>query len=211
MAMVAYLRLYQTDADSYRVHQLLGDLDSAKGEDAKAIEEYRAAIAKAPSIPNLHYSLGHLLWKDLQTAEARREFEAELQINPRHAGALHDLGNTYLLERQPQKALPFLNRALAADPGNPDLHRDLGSCYTQLHEYRRAEAEFKIAVAADDDGSVHYKLARVYQTLGDKNKAATEFALSTQLNRESHHKLEQRTERINSIQGLPKDTFASDE
>lgn len=211
LSMVAYLHLYQADADSYRVRQLLGDLDSVKGNDANAIQEYRAAIAKAPSVPNLHYSLGHLLWKNLQTAEARTEFEAELAINPRHAGALHDLGNTYLLDRQPEKALPFLNRALAVDPGNPDLHRDLGSCYTQLRDYRRAEAEFKVAVAADDDGSVHYKLARVYQAVGEKDKAATEFALSAQMNRESHRKLEQRTEQINSIQGLPKDASAGDE
>ena len=132
-------------------------------------------------------------------------------MNPRHAGALHDLGNTYLLDHQPEKALPFLNRALAVDPADPELHRDLGSCYTQLPDYRKAEAELKIAAAADDDGSVHYKLARVYQTLGEKDKAATEFALSAQMNHESHRKLEQRTERIKNIQGLPDDGLAGNE
>ena len=211
LAMVAYLRLYQADPDSYRAHQLMGDLDAVKGNDKDAIEEYRAAIAQKPSVPNLHYSLGHLLWKNLQTEEARIEFDAELTINPRHAGALHDLGNTYLLDHQPEKALPFLNRALAVDPGDPELHRDLGSCYTQLPDYRKAEAELKIAVAADDDGSVHYKLARVYQSLGEKDKAATEFALSAQMNHESHRKLEQRTERIKSIQGMPADISAANE
>jgi tetratricopeptide (TPR) repeat protein len=206
--MVAYLHLYQADPDSYRVHQLLGDLDAVKDDDKGALEEYRAAIAQRPSVPNLHYSLGHLLWKNLQTEEARTEFDAELAINPRHAGALHDLGNTYLLEHQPEKALPLLTRAQDAEPRDPELHRDLGSCYTQLRDYRRAEAEFKIAVAADDDGSVHYKLARVYQTLGEKDKAATEFALSAQMNHESHRKLEQRTDRIKNIQGLPEDSSA---
>jgi len=211
LAMVAYLRLYQADPGSYRAHQLMGDLDAVKGDDKDAIEEYRTAIAQKPSVPNLHYSLGHLLWKNLQTEEARTEFETELAINPRHAGTLHDLGNTYLLDHQPETALPFLNRSLAVEPGDPELHRDLGSCYTQLRDYRRAEAEFKIAVAADDDGSVHYKLARVYQTLGEKDKAATEFALSAQMNHESHRKLEQRTDRIKNIQGLPEDTSAGNQ
>jgi tetratricopeptide (TPR) repeat protein len=206
LAMVAYLHLYQADPDSYRVHQLLGDLDAVKGDDKGAIEEYRAAIAQKPSVPNLHYSLGHLLWKNLQTEDARTEFDAELAINPGHAGALHDLGNTYLFEHQPEKALPLLIRAQDGEPGDLELHRDLGSCYTQLRDYRRAEAEFKIALAADDDGSVHYKLARVYQTLGEKDKAATEFALSAQMNHESHRKLEQRTDRITNIQGLPEDS-----
>lgn len=199
LATAAYLRLYRADPDSYRLHQLMGDLEAAKGDDAKAIEEYQAAIARRPSSPNLHYSLGHLLWKDLRVPEARVELEAELALNPRHAGALNDLGNTYLLEHQPNQALPFLQRALAADSGNPDLHRDLGTAYTELGDYGKAEEQFKIAVSADRDGSVHYKLARVYQALGEKEKAAQEFALSSALNRESHEKLEKQTERLGEV------------
>src|ERR1700674_80302 len=199
LATTAYLRLYQADPNSHRLHQLMGDLESAKGNDGKAIEEYRAAIALKPSLPNLHYSLGHLLWKDLKVPEARVELEAELALNPRHPGALDDLGDTYLLEHQPNRALPYLVRALAADSGNPDIHRDLGTAYSELGDYRKAEEHFKIAVAADHDGSVHYKLARVYQAVGEKENAAREFALSTALNRESHGKLEKQTERLGEV------------
>jgi tetratricopeptide (TPR) repeat protein len=201
LATQAYFRLYQADPNSYRVHQLMGDLEAAKANDGKAIEEYRTAVAMKPSVPNLHYSLGHLLWKDLKTDEARKEFNAELELNPRHAGALHDLGTTYLLEHQPEKALAYLTRALEADPGDPDIHRDLGTAYAELHEYAKAEAEFKAAIPADHDGSVHYKLARIYQAQGQKESAAREFEISTSLNRESHAKLEKQTERINQIEG----------
>lgn len=199
LATAAYLRLYQADSNSYRMHQLMGDLEAAKGDDGKAIEEYRAAIALKPSLPNLRYSLGHLLWKDLKVPEARIELEAELALNPGHPGALDDLGDTYLLEHQPNKALPYLVRALAADSGNPGIHRDLGTAYSELGDYRKAEAHFKIAVSNDHDGSVHYKLARVYQALGEKENAAHEFALSTALNRESHNKLEKQTERLGEV------------
>jgi tetratricopeptide (TPR) repeat protein len=199
LATAAYLRLYRANPDSYRLHQLMGDLEAAKGDDAKAIQEYRAAVALRPSSPNLHYSLGHLLWKDLRVPEARTELEAELALNPRHRGALNDLGDTYLLEHQPNKALPYLQKALAADSGSPDLHRDLGTAYTELGDYRKAEEQFKIAVTTDHDGSVHYKLARVYQALGEKAKATHEFALSTALNRESHDKLEKKTERLGEV------------
>jgi len=51
----------------------------------------------------------------------------------------------------------------------------------------------------DHDGSVHYKLARVYQALGEKENAVREFALSTALNRESHNKLEKQTERLGEV------------
>ncbi len=199
LATSAYLRLYQADPDSYRVHQLMGDLEAAKGDDAKGIEEYRAAVALKPSAPNLHYSLGHLLWKDLKVPEARVELRAELAVNPRHAGALNDLGNTYLFEHQPNTALPYLVKALEANPGNVDIHRDLGTAYSELGDYHKAEEHFKIAVANDHEGAVHYKLARVYQALGEKEKAAHEFAISTTLNRESHEKLEKQTERLGVI------------
>ena len=199
LATAAYLRLYQADANSHRLHQLMGDIEAARGDDGKAVEEYRAAIALKPSLPNLHYSLGHLLWKDLKVPEARVELEAEIALNPHHAGALNDLGDTYLLEHQPDKALPLLERALAADAGNSDIHRDLGTAYSELKDYRKAEEQFRLAIADDHDGSVHYKLARTYQALGQKEEAAREFAISTTLNRESHSKLEKQTERLAEI------------
>jgi Tfp pilus assembly protein PilF len=199
LATASYLRLYQADPDSYRLHELTGDLEAAKNNDAKAIEEYRAAIALKPASPNLHYSLGHLLWKNLKVSEARAELEAELAISPRHAGALDDLGDTYLLEHQPNKALIYLNRALATDPSNSDIHRDLGTAFAELGDNRKAEEHFKIAVADDHDGVVHYKLARVYQALGENDNAKREFELSTELNRKSHERLEKQTERLSEI------------
>lgn len=205
LATATYLSLHQADPNSYRVHQLMADLEAAKENDGKAIDEYRAAIALKPSLPNLRYSLGHLLWKDLKIPEARVEFEAELALNPHHAGALHDLGNTYLLEHQPEKAMPYLKLALLGDAGDLDLHRDLGTGYFQLGDYRKAEAEFKIALSGDHDGSVHYKLARVYQLLGLKDKAAHEFIISTTLNRESHAKHEKQTQRLNEVERLSED------
>jgi tetratricopeptide (TPR) repeat protein len=141
-----------------------------------------------------------VLWKDLKVKEAREEFEAELAINPQHPGALNEIGDTYLLEHQPEKALPYLTKAVAIEAHNPDFHRDVGTAYSDLHNYEKAAAEFQIAVSGDHDGSVHYKLARVYQAMGQKKKAAREFELSTALNQESHSKLEKQTERLDQIE-----------
>jgi hypothetical protein len=52
---------------------------------------------------------------------------------------------------------------------------------------------------------VHYKLARAYQALGQKENATREFALSTSLNRESHSKLEKQTERLAAITNTTQD------
>ncbi len=200
LGAAAYLKLTQADPDSYRSHQVMADLASARGDDAKAIEEYRAALAQKPSLPGLHYSLGHLLWKDLKIPEAREELEAELAINPRHGGALQDLGDSYLLEHQADKALGYLQKALAIEPHNLDVHRDLGTAYSELGDASKAAEEYKIALASDHDGSIHYKLGRVYQSQGQKEKAAREFELSSAMNKQSHEKLEQQTERLAQIE-----------
>ncbi|MGH9697891.1 MAG: tetratricopeptide repeat protein [Candidatus Acidiferrales bacterium] len=198
-----FLKLSQEAPDSYRVHQLLGDMAEAKGDDAKAIEEYRAAVAQKPALPELHYTLGHLLWKDLKVPEARAELQEVLKLDSHHAGALEDMGDTYLLEHQPDAALPYLSKALDSDAQNPALHRDLGTAYFEDRSYDKAEAEFKIALPGDHDGSVHYKLARLYQVEGQKEKAAKEFAISAELNRASHARLEKKTERLTDIEKSP--------
>ena len=200
LATAAFLRLYKADPNSFRVHQLEGDLAATRNEDGKAIEEYREAIKLNGNVPNLHFSLGHILWKILKIREARVELEAELKFNPRHAGALHDLGDSYLQEHDPEKALPYLQQAVAVYPQNPDIHRDLGTAYAQLKDFAKAEAEYKIGLSNDEDGSVHYKLAKVYQALGEKQNADREFAIYTTMNRDSHDKLEKRGQRLADIE-----------
>jgi len=195
----AYLRLYHTDPNSFRLHQLMGDLAAARNDDTHAIEEYRAAIALKPFAPNLHYSLGHVLWKNSDIAAARLEFDAELAITPNHAGAFHDLGETYLMEHQPEKALSYLNEAGAAGGKGPDLDRDLGTAYAQLGDYRSAEAKYNLALASDRDGSIHFKLARVYRALGEKEKASRESAIAADLSRRLHVRLEEETPRRRAL------------
>jgi tetratricopeptide (TPR) repeat protein len=200
LATSAFLRLYKADPNSFRVHQLEGDLAATRNDDGKAVEEYREALRLNGNVPNLHFSLGHILWKILKIPEARVELEAELEFNPHHAGALHDLGDSYLQEHEPEKALPYLQQAVAAYPQNPDIHRDLGAAYAQLKDFVKAEAEYKVGLSNDEDGSVHYKLAKVYQALGRKQDADREFAIYTAMNRDSHEKLEKRGQRLADIE-----------
>jgi tetratricopeptide (TPR) repeat protein len=196
LALATYLHLFEVDPDSPRAHQVLGDIDETRGEDAKAIEEYDKALAKRPTLPNLHYQIGHLEWKSYKTGEARRQFQAELAMNPRHAGALFDLGSTYLQEHQPDKALVFLKRVYDLDPRYPDLHRFMGIAYTQMNRYAAAEKELRIAAPSDQDGAIHYQLARVYTALGKSAQAQQEFALSNQLHVLTHRANEERVRRI---------------
>jgi tetratricopeptide (TPR) repeat protein len=204
LALATYFRLFELNPDSYRAHEVLGDLYAARGEEGKAIEEYQRALEKRPTLPNLHYQIGHLQWKVYKVQEARREFQAELALNPNHTGALFDLGNTYLYERQPEKALQYLKRVNELDPQNPDIHQFLGMGYTQLGRYSQAESELKLAAATDKEGKIHYQLGRLYQALGKPAEARREFSISDELNRESHRKNEQRVQRVAAAEAVLK-------
>ncbi len=195
----AYLRLYRLDPNSFRVHELMGDLAAARDDDKAATEEYRAAIALKPTAPNLHYSLGHVLWKNSDIAGARAEFAAELALTPTHAGAFHDMGETYLMEHQSEKALACLKQAVGAGGHGPDLDRDLGTAYAQMGQYGNAAMEYKLALASDRDGSIHFKLARVYRALGELEKASRESAIAADLSRKYHARVEKETPRREAV------------
>jgi tetratricopeptide (TPR) repeat protein len=196
LALAAYLQLFEVDPDSYRAHQVLGDMDEARDEDPKAIDEYEKALAQRPTLPNLHYQIGHLKWKSYKTPEAREQFQAELALNPRHTGALFDMGSTFLQEHQADQALVYLKKVRELDPNYPDIHDFMGIAYTQMQRYPEAEKELKIAAPGDKDGSVHYQLARVYTAMGKSAEAHLEFALSDQLRVATHQANEERVQRI---------------
>jgi tetratricopeptide (TPR) repeat protein len=179
-------------------------MDETRGDDSKAIEEYEKALAKRPTLPNLHYQIGHLEWKSYKREEARKQFQAELAMNPRHAGALFDLGSTYLQEHQPDEALAYLRKVYNLDPRHPDLHEFMGIAYSQMRRYAEAEKELKLAAPSDKDGSVHYQLARVYMALGKSAEAQQAFALSNQLHASTHRANEERVQRIAAAEAVLK-------
>lgn len=197
LAVQAYSLLFDAAPDSDRAQQLLGNIYLARHQDTRAIAEYRKALDQDPTLPNLHYEIGHLLWKNFKVSEAREQLKMELALNPRHVGALIDMGTTYLYEHQPEKALDYLTRAENLDPGNSDAHEFLGMAYLRLGMYARAQAELTKAAPSDKDGRVHYQLGKVYQALGEKKEANKEFAITATLNLESHHKNEERVNRLN--------------
>jgi tetratricopeptide (TPR) repeat protein len=196
LALATYLKLYSVSPDSYRAHQLLADTHAARDEDLKAIEEYRLALAQRPRLPNLHYQIGRLLWKSYKADEARQEFQTELKLNPRHSGALISMGTIDLREHQPERAIMWLQKAAALDRKNPDVHEFLGIAEVQMHEYAEAVTQLKLAVQGDEDGKIHYQLAKAYQGLGRKEEAAAEFAASNALNQQFHSRSSERVQRL---------------
>ena len=181
VALAAYLQLFKVDPDSYQAHVVLGDMDETRGNDPKAIEEYEKALAQRPTLPNLHYRVGHLELKLHKTPEAREQFQAELALDPHHTGALFETASACLQVQQADQALVYLKKVFELNPHYPDLHLSMGKAYAQLEQYKEAEKELKLAVPSDKDGAVHNELARVYAAMGRSAEAHLQFALADQI------------------------------
>ena len=77
-AIEQYDHVIRLDPNHINALNNRGNAYLAKGAYEEAIADFDKAIALKPASPNLHYSLGHLLWKNLKVSEARAELEAEL-------------------------------------------------------------------------------------------------------------------------------------
>ena len=57
----------------------------------------------------------------------------------------------------------------------PHLHALLGQVYAETDRIPAAISEYKTGLPADQDGSIHFQLARLYQKMGEKNSDGGQF------------------------------------
>jgi tetratricopeptide (TPR) repeat protein len=173
----SYQKIARADADSHRVHQLLGKALEAKQEIAAAIEEFKLAAARKPDLPGLHYDLANLYWKQGMHEDAEREFRRELELDPENYLAAWKLANTYLATRRGDLALTYLDRALALNPKLAQAHRDKGKAMMQNERWEDALRSFgEVASLAPDEDTVHYRMSLAYRKLGKTAEAEAELA-----------------------------------
>jgi tetratricopeptide (TPR) repeat protein len=182
--MDVYHEILDLNAESAEADMIAGEaLDEMKDNEGST-KMFRAAVKANPQEPNVHFGLGYLLWTQKQYPEAATEFQAELANDPKHAQAMLYLGDTYLQLNRPDEARPLLVKALALDQtmwlGDLDLgiiDSDAGRNDDALHEL---EAARKLQ---DNDVNVHWRLARLYRTMGRKDEAKAEFDKASKLNK----------------------------
>jgi putative thioredoxin len=89
----------------------------------------------------------------------------------RSADVLFLLGDTLLLVGRSAQAVKTLEQALALDPKSAETHASLGRAYMQTSDAAAAIPHLEAALATDEDGSLHYQLARAYQATGKTDLA----------------------------------------
>ncbi|HEY1904301.1 MAG TPA: tetratricopeptide repeat protein [Terracidiphilus sp.] len=178
-----YHEMLALNAESAEVDMLAGEAEDEMKEYDGAIAQFRAAVKADPKEPGVHFGLGYILWTQRRYPEAATEFQAELANNPIHAQALVYLGDTEIQLNHPELAPPLLKRAVALDAKLELAHLDLGILDSDAGRNEDALKELTTAVKlAPNDVNVHWRLARLYRTMGKKDEAKAEFDKASTLN-----------------------------
>jgi tetratricopeptide (TPR) repeat protein len=121
--------------------------------------------------------LGYLHWKMRQYDDAKREFEAELSVDPDHPQALAYLGDIEMKRNEPEKALPLLKKAVQLKNDIRIAYSDLGAIFLERKQYQDAMTALQRAVELDPaQPDAHFRLGRLYHSMGDTAAAQKEFS-----------------------------------
>ena len=150
---------------------------------ARAIEEYKLAMAADPASAQLSNALADLYFRSGHPRDAETTARALLKNAPNDIDAHKLLGRIYLRQLSEgqnsthasstsgnvlDQAIAEFEKIVALEPNSVEEHMVLGQLYTVKHLAPKAEEQFKIARSIDPDSEeVVLNLARLYAESGD--------------------------------------------
>lgn len=170
LAVQAFDRLGQLP-ESVQIHAIKAQILSDHKQSLEAANEWRAAIKLAPDDPALKRELAAALFaaKDYQGTIPLAE--EQLVSDPKSQELNYFLGASLFRTEQPEKALPYLKNAVDGTSTVLPAEAALGLTLVALGQNAEAVPHLKKALDLDDDGSLHYSLARAYRATGETQPA----------------------------------------
>ena len=201
-------KLLQDHPESYRVHELAGEVYEAQGHADRALKEFRAALQQNPRIPGLHFRIGQiLLTQDTAetTQDALNEFQKELGVDPRSAAAENAIGDIYRARPDTDEAIRHYRRSMQLDPDFAQAHIGLAQVSLARHAAKDAQRELEIAARLQpENASAHYHLMIAYRSEGKMAEASREMSLFQKLQQQSSQTFEDRLHSLITAQSAAK-------
>jgi len=155
------VEMYALQAESFNNH----------GQYVEAAEAWRSALKLAPGNPRLERELVTTLYLGRDYEHALPLLEEAQKRSPQSAELNYFVGDSYLHLEQIEKALPYLEAAVRLDPKLLPARASLGLTYARSGKAAEAIPNLLAALETDEDGSLHYQLARAYQATGEAERA----------------------------------------
>jgi predicted Zn-dependent protease len=168
---------------SLELHQLRAEIHRNHGRYQDAVTELQAALKLGPNNGEIRRNLASAYYgaRDYKTAEPM--IRDLLKAEPNAPDLNFLLGDTLLNTQQVDAALPYLKAAAERDPSFLPAQAALGRAYLQAGIPAAAAPHLEAALSIDNDGSLHYQLARALQSNGEESRAKEMMARYQQLSK----------------------------
>jgi tetratricopeptide (TPR) repeat protein len=170
LALEALERLARLPA-SAEWHKVMAESHRNRGQHLEAVKEWREALKLSPQDGGARRELAVSLYQARDYPAAQAAFEELLKRDPNSADLNYYLGDALLSQQQPERAALFLSKAVEADPGDLRARASLARAYVLSGRGALAIPHLQAALPVDEDGSLHYQLARAYQSAGQADLA----------------------------------------
>lgn len=172
LAYLSSLWVFQSDSDSYRSHQLKGELLEAQGKTDEAIAAYSKAIQLQPRLEGVHFSIGNLYWVGAKMEEALGHLEQELVLNPNHPQAHYEIGDILYTQGKLPEAARHFSEALKLDPNMVDAYLASERILEQDGKLAAALEQLrKVTKIAPSNAAPYYRMSVIYRKLGKAAEA----------------------------------------
>jgi len=195
LAAESLLSLSVVAPSSARMHQAMAHELAKHGENAEAIENYRAALKINPNLPGLHFELAEMLNISSVAAarsEAVSEYKKALAVNASDEQAECRLGEIAARKDDLKAASDWYTRALQLRPNDPDANIGFAKVLMAMGQPQKAQPLLERAIQLDPTNPVaHFRLGTVYRQTGRMEDAKYEL--------EEYEKYEKMKEKLRDL------------
>jgi len=199
LALEAFARLSALP-ESVELHSMKAQIFHGHNQDVQAASEWRAALSLAPGNRRLKGELATSLFLARDYKAAMPLLQGLMKSAPSSPDLNFMMGESLLRTEEPDKAVPFLETALHENSEMLPAHASLGLALAKLDRGGDAIPHLEKALKLDDDGSLHYALARACQQAGNPQRSRE---LMAEYQRIQKPNLEQKDELAKDIQISP--------
>ena len=140
---------------------------SINGEDQKALEFFKEAIAKDPKNTMAWNGLGYCHVGMNDPAAAIKAYQQAIKTNPDDETLYFILGNYYVKLGQPQEAIKTYLQVIKMKPDFEQAHFKLGVVYSQLGRLVESKSAFETLIRLNPDvAPAHFNVGIAYAQLG---------------------------------------------
>lgn len=148
----------------------------------KALVSYRRAVAADKRHYNAYYGIGKVYEKLGNYDKALSHYHAALVIHPAHAVLICCLGTVLQRQKQIVQALPYFIKAVELAPRAPEMRSKKAGALLATGQLEEAKRELMILRdVAPNNAQVHFLLAKLAKTVGDKRTAVRHFTIALSL------------------------------